>query len=284
MVKVWWVWEVGLAGEGKEGRRRDAGSAGRLLRNPLRVRRRELSRGNEPWREPTWHFQVGCATWRAFAVLALMGAQAAAGPGFLTDDKLGALPSEGSTLEGVVSIPWAADDADSVVAVFVEGSAVGPSEPSPSIDQRDLTFVPHVLPITVGTTVRFRNSDPVLHNVFSPSQQVTPFDLGTYPEGEKRAVRFDNPGEVVVLCNVHPQMSAFILVLETPFSTLTDAGGAYRIEGLPPGQHRVLIWNQAAETFESPIVIEEGKVSREDFVFSRRRRGGWILQDATSPH
>jgi plastocyanin len=180
------------------------------------------------------------------------------------------------TLRGAVSAPWAVDDANSVVAVFVDGAEHGPLKPDPLIDQFDLTFVPHVLPVTVGTRVRFRNSDTVLHNVFSPSDEVAGFDLGTYSAGGERSIDFEVPGEVVVLCNVHPQMSAFVLVLETAFWGVTDEAGDYSLGGIPAGTHRVTVWNQVAEPLEAEVTIVPGAETRADFVFSERRRGGWI--------
>ncbi len=182
-------------------------------------------------------------------------------------------------LEGVVRTRWAPNDSGTVVAVYVEDASVEPIEPSPLIDQLDLSFEPHILAITVGSTVRFRNSDPVLHNVFSPSKRTAEFELGTYPEGDERAVRFDRSGEVVVLCNVHPSMSAFILVIETPYWATTDERGSYRLESLPAGTHRVVFWNQSGESFERTVSIEPRRVTRVDSSFDSRRRGGWVIRD-----
>lgn len=85
------------------------------------------------------------------------------------------------------------------------------------MDQKGLTFVPHVLPILVGTTVDFKNSDDVLHNVFTPSKAGDRFDLGTWGKGQMKSFTFKKPGEVVILCNVHPEMEAYIVVVETPY-------------------------------------------------------------------
>ena len=85
------------------------------------------------------------------------------------------------------------------------------------MDQRNETFVPHVLAITTGTTVDFPNSDRIYHNVFSLSK-TAPFDLGRYAVGRSKSVRFDRPGIVRVFCDIHSHMSAFILVFSHPFS------------------------------------------------------------------
>ena len=112
------------------------------------------------------------------------------------------------------------------------------------MDQRDETFVPHVLAITAGTTVDFPNSDRTYHNVFSLSS-VRPFDLGRYPKGRSKSVRFDRPGIVRVFCEIHSHMSAFILVFGHRFFDVTDAEGRYRIDDVPPGSYTVAFWNEA---------------------------------------
>ena len=104
------------------------------------------------------------------------------------------------------------------------------------LDQRNETFVPHVLAITTGTTVDFPNSDRIYHNVFSLSKTAS-FDLGRYPMGHSKSVRFDKPGIVRVFCEIHSHMSAFILVFSHPFFAMTDADGRYRIDNVPPGNY-----------------------------------------------
>ena len=102
------------------------------------------------------------------------------------------------------------------------------------LDQKNETFVPYVLAVTVGSTVDFPNSDRIYHNVFSLSKPKR-FDLGRYPRGQSRSVRFDQPGVVRVFCEIHSHMSAFILVFAHRYFATTDAEGRYRIDGVPPG-------------------------------------------------
>jgi len=113
------------------------------------------------------------------------------------------------------------------------------------LDQRNEAFVPYVLAVTVGSTVDFPNSDRVYHNVFSLSK-ARRFDLGRYPRGQSRSVRFDQPGVVRVFCEIHSHMSAFILVFAHRFFAATDAEGRYRIEGVPPGAYTLAVWNDGA--------------------------------------
>lgn len=179
-------------------------------------------------------------------------------------------------LVGTLRAPWSRD-ASGVVAVRVADTRIEPIEPNPVLDQTNFTFMPRLLPITVGTTVDFDNSDLVLHNVFSPSAGVKEFNLGTYARGITRTVTFERIGLVVVLCNVHPQMAAFILVLDTPYFTLADERGQFRLEGLPPGEHEVEFWAESADPLRHLVRIEAGGETRLDIEFETRRRGGWIV-------
>jgi plastocyanin len=131
-----------------------------------------------------------------------------------------------------------------------------PGERRARIDQRNETFVPHLLAITVGTTVDFPNSDVTYHNVFSLSRP-KPFDLGRYAAGRSKSVTFDRPGIVRVFCDIHSHMSAFILVFNHRYFAVTDDDGRYRIDDVPPGTYTVAVWNEAV-TGESRSVVVSG--------------------------
>jgi plastocyanin len=133
------------------------------------------------------------------------------------------------------------------------------------LDQRNESFVPYVLPIIVGTTVDFPNSDRTYHNVFSLSK-ARRFDLGRYGRGVSKAVRFDHPGVVRVFCDIHSHMSAFILVFAHRFFALTDAEGRYRIDGVPPGTYTVVAWNDGQERETRTVQVHEGAAAELDFV------------------
>jgi plastocyanin len=121
-----------------------------------------------------------------------------------------------------------------------------PAKPGPPVlmDQRNLRFLPAVLPVRRGTVVEFRNSDDVQHNVFTPSAAGGRFDLGTYNRGEVRTVTLDRPGELVILCNIHMEMEAHILVLRDPSFTVTDAQGGYQIGDVAPGRYVLRVWQK----------------------------------------
>jgi plastocyanin len=133
------------------------------------------------------------------------------------------------------------------------------------LDQRNQTFVPYVLPVAVGTTVEFTNSDSTYHNVFSLSK-ARRFDLGRYGRGRSKSVRFDQPGVVRVFCDIHSHMSAFILVFAHRFFSVTDAEGRYHIEGLPPGSYSVVAWNDGQERETRTVQVREGEATEVDFV------------------
>jgi plastocyanin len=125
-----------------------------------------------------------------------------------------------------------------------------------SMDQRDQTFVPHVLAITVGTTVDFPNSDLTFHNVFSLSKTRS-FDLGRYSRGKSKSVRFDRPGVVQVFCDIHSHMSAFILVFAHRYFAVTDRAGAYTIGRVPPGTYTLAVWHEGEVRDTRTVTVSE---------------------------
>jgi plastocyanin len=116
-------------------------------------------------------------------------------------------------------------------------------EPRPRMDQRNETFFPHVLAIVAGTTVDFPNSDQTYHNVFSLSK-TKEFNLGRYAVGRSKSVRFERPGVVRVFCDIHSHMTAFILVFAHRYFAVTDDEGKYRLDGVPPGTYKLVVWNE----------------------------------------
>ena len=168
------------------------------------------------------------------------------------------------TIEGKVS------PGDSVVYV---DAIPGKSFPAPSqkalIDQKHLMFNPRVLVIQAGTTVEFQNDDSVQHNVFWPSvggNRKLSHNLGTWPQGEKRPFKFDQAGVVPLLCNVHPEMSGYIIVSPTPYFAQTDAGGNYKIDNVPDGKYTVVAWHDGAKETKPVNVAGASKL---DFTLSK---------------
>jgi len=119
------------------------------------------------------------------------------------------------------------------------------------MDQKDMKFIPRVLPVLIGTTVDFPNNDKAWHNVFSTSE-AKKFDLGLYPPGKSRGVTFDKAGVVKILCNVHPSMEAYVVVKNHPYFGVTDSRGNYTLKGIPLGKYRVEVWHPELGTKATP--------------------------------
>src|SRR5437660_3030544 len=157
--------------------------------------------------------------------------------------------------------------------VYVEAVArktfPAPSE-KPVIDQKGLMFTPHIVAVQQGTTVEFLNSDKVAHNVFWISvggNKKLGHNLGTWPQGEKRAFKFDNPGAIPRLCNVHPEMGAYIVVVPTPYHATSDKSGNYRIENVPDGSYTVTTWHEGAKNQSKPVTVSGD--TKADFTLSK---------------
>lgn len=169
--------------------------------------------------------------------------------------------SSGARVEGVAFCTPENPSED--IVVYLTGAQIPvptPPESSAVMDQRRLRFIPHVLPIVRGTTVSFPNSDAVRHNVFSPSEACM-FNLGTYPPGSVREVTFRRSGVVELLCNVHPEMSAYIVVLDTPYFAKTDRQGHFQITDLLPGNYTLNFSCEHRGSLQAPLRVEPGRAS-----------------------
>ena len=143
-------------------------------------------------------------------------------------------------------------------------------EKHPVMDQKGLQFQPHILIVQLGTTVDFLNSDTVQHNVFWPSvsgDKKAGHNLGTWPKGDKRSFKFDKPGVVPLLCNVHPEMSGYVVVSPTPYFAKTDKSGEYKIENVPDGSYNVTAWHEGAKNQSKPVTVTGD--SKADFTLSK---------------
>jgi plastocyanin len=157
--------------------------------------------------------------------------------------------------------------------VYVEVPA-GKTFPAPArpvlVVQKGLIFQPHIVPVQQGSTVEFLNSDSVAHNVFWVSvggNKKLGHNLGTWPQGEKRTFKFDNVGAVPLLCNVHPDMSGYIVVVPTPYFVLTSETGEYRIEGVPDGSYSVTVWHEGIKNQSKHVDVADD--AKADFSLSR---------------
>ena len=136
------------------------------------------------------------------------------------------------------------------IAVYVDGIADKKFDAPKDhvvIDQRKMAFIPHLVAVQQGTTVEFLNSDPVGHNVYWPSvsgNKKLAHNLGTWPKGEKKPFQFNDLGVASLLCNVHPEMSGYVVVVPTPYFAVTDKDGNFEIKNVPAGKYTLKTWSE----------------------------------------
>ncbi len=153
------------------------------------------------------------------------------------------------------------------VAVYVDaipGKKFDPPAQRVVIDQRKMTFVPHVTVVLRGATVDFVNSDAVAHNVYWPSisgNKKLMHNLGTWPKGEKKSFQFNDPGVASLLCNVHPEMSGYVLIVSTPYFTVTDMDGSFEIKDVPPGTYTLKTWSEDGKVATQLVTVASGTAS-----------------------
>ena len=168
-----------------------------------------------------------------------------------------------STTDVVVSL-------EGISAETVKGQISATNLKKAIMDQREMKFLPRVLPVMVGSTVEFPNHDTAWHNVYSKGG-AKDFDLGLYPPGKTRSVMFDKPGVARILCNAHPNMEAFIVVKEHPFFSSADKGGNYRLDGVPLGKYRIQVWHPELGTTETGLdLVRAGEVLDVNFDLKKK--------------
>jgi plastocyanin len=140
--------------------------------------------------------------------------------------------------------------------VWLDPAGRAPKRPGASFTMttRSKTVVPHILAVPAGSTINFPNEDPISHNLFSLTPVHT-FDVGLYRKGPGKAEKFDTPGVVNIYCNVHPNMSAVVHVMQTPYYGFTDANGDYSFD-VPAGKYRVTAWNEQGGSVFSDIEVK----------------------------
>ena len=154
-----------------------------------------------------------------------------------------------------------------LAVIYLEGSFPKPvSAPVKQVIQKDLTFVPLLLPVQVGTKVEFPNLDDTYHNIFSYSPPKR-FDLGRYRRDERPIPSqvFDMPGLVTLRCDIHEHMRGLILVLSTPYFVVSDSEGGYRLADLPSGHYTLKAWLTSKSTLERPVELKSGSTIHVNF-------------------
>jgi plastocyanin len=183
----------------------------------------------------------------------------------------GVTTAANGVIQGTVKVPALATNADVVVYLVQAPGTIPPASKPAAMDQRNMQFIPHVLPIVVGTTVRFLNSDPTAHNVFSPDHEK--YDLGTWTQGQTKDHAFaacaKPPCAYVQLCRVHPEMEGYIVVLQNPHFAVTMADGRYSIDNVPPGTYSLGVWHAKGKAQPKPVTVDAAKPAVVDFVLGK---------------
>jgi plastocyanin len=135
-----------------------------------------------------------------------------------------------------------------------------PAAPLARLVQKDKRFTPHVIAIRVGSEIEFPNRDPFFHDVFS-IYRGKPFDLGLYESGSSRKVRFSQTGVSYIFCNIHPEMSAAVVAVPTPYFAVTATDGSFQIGHLTPGRYKMELWYEAASEEELAALAQNVDVS-----------------------
>jgi plastocyanin len=153
------------------------------------------------------------------------------------------------------------------IAVYVDEIS-GKSFPPPSghivIDQKKMTFIPHVVVVLKGTAVDFLNSDSVGHNVYWPSvggNKKLASNLGTWPQGVKKSFTFNDLGAAPLLCNVHPEMSGYVVVVPTPYFAVTGKDGDFEIKDVPAGNYTLKTWSEEGKPTTQAVTVAGGNAT-----------------------
>ena len=173
---------------------------------------------------------------------------------------------DGGTVTGKVDVTPAKYLEETVV--YLKGvKAAGHTAQTKSMDQKNMTFLPHVLVVTVGDTVKFLNNDTVVHNVYTPDGEA--YNLGSFKAGEDRSYTFQSEGAYTQLCSVHPEMLAFVFVAPNPYAAAVDKKGGFTIANVPPGTYQLAVWNSHLKGPDKPVTVAAGQTVTQNLTLKR---------------
>jgi len=179
-----------------------------------------------------------------------------------------AAPLLAGDIHGKVTAKSPRDSANVVVYVdAIAGKTFAAPAEHAKMDQKNMAFIPHVLPVLKGTTVDFHNSDAVLHNVFSPDACADRVNLGTWGQGESKSFTFKKPCFAVLLCKVHAEMEGYVAVLPTPYHAVTASDGSYVIKDVPDGTYNVKVWHSKLKAGMKSVTVKGPTVT--DFALAK---------------
>jgi plastocyanin len=162
------------------------------------------------------------------------------------------------SIQGIVKAKKAKYIKDSIVYVENVPNAYGTPKEHVVMDQKNMAFIPHVLPLVKGTTVDFLNSDMVQHNIYSPDAVADNMNLGTWLKDETRPFTFNKSGIVTLRCNVHVDMLAYVLVLQNPYFARVNNDGSFSILNVPEGKCRVKLWHERLKAADREVEVKAG--------------------------
>lgn len=165
-----------------------------------------------------------------------------------------AAPALGADLTGTVQVAGRPTQY-AVIWLDASGAPRTPQTQKVVLDQRNLAFDPPVLAVRVGTIVEFPNNDKVFHNVFS-FRDGKKFDLGMYPKGTLKRIPFDKPGLARLFCNIHPNMAAYIMAVDTPYFAVSDDKGTFAMTGVPPGTYTYHAWRPGGQRLTGSVTVD----------------------------
>jgi plastocyanin len=179
-----------------------------------------------------------------------------------------AAPLLAGDIHGTVTATGVRDSSDAVVYVdTIQGKTFPPPTAHARIDQKGLKFLPRVVPVLVGTTVDFLNSDSVLHNVFTPDGCADRFNLGTWPQGQTKTFTFKKACFAALLCRVHPEMEGFVAAVPTPYFAVTSPNGSYEIKDVPDGTYTVKVWHPKLKSATKSVTVKGA--TQADFTIAK---------------
>ena len=171
-----------------------------------------------------------------------------------------------SAVRGMVSVKGVKTNADVVITLEAPGLPLAPPAQPFKIDQKGFRFVPHITVIQTGSAVRFLNNDNEPHNVYSPEGR---YNLGTWPTGETKDYTFKKPGIYTQLCNIHPDMLAYVVVVDSPHFAVTDKTGAFLIRNVPAGKYKLIAWHEKKDGLEQDVEVKGGTPLKLDLVIEK---------------
>jgi plastocyanin len=176
-----------------------------------------------------------------------------------------ALAADG-TITGKVDVTPAKYLEETVV--YLKGVKAPAKAPeTKAMDQKSMTFVPHVLVVTQGDSVKFLNHDTVVHNVYSPDSEG--YNLGSFKQNEDRSYTFKQEGAYTQLCSMHPEMLAYVFVAPSPYAAAVDKKASFTIAHVPPGTYQLAVWNSHLKAPDKPVTVAAGQTVTENITLKR---------------